>query len=328
MRRVFALFVCILIFLPSLNYALNLDTNIYIETEDRGKDFGDIKAEPGDFIEAFIYIENENQDRDDGSQEIDDIAVTLTIEEIDEGSDIEGEYDDFDLKPRKKETLPFSFNIPLRVEDRKYPINIEIEATEDNVDFTTNEEFFVDVNKERHNLYFSKLSFLPDKIGYKGVSYLEIELYNIGTEEEDITITVKNEEIGFSLQRNFQLEEYPGEDIYENRIPVKMEPDAESGRYTFEFLVSYDNGNLLLNKLVYLDVECRDKEISEELAEGKETEHEDGGDIEINTMPDDSPRTESQQIVVKSDNKLLVTLIILAGILILMIIPILILKRR
>lgn len=327
MKGAFALIFFVIV-LAGLVYAQNLDVRIYTETGEGIKDFGTIKAKPGDQINAFIEIENENQDRSDEDQEIEDIEVKLTIEEINKGEDIEEDFDTFDLRPRRKKSLSFSFTVPFEVEDMLYDILIEIEYSEADEDFLKRYDFSVNVNKEKHKLYFEKLEFEPEKVKCNSVSYINIELYNLGTENEDVIMNIKNDELKFSIQRGLLLEEYPGNAIYRNIIPIKIPLGAETGIYSFAISLSYDK--LSLNKLLNLDIDCGQKTVLSQV-EKKDTEEqkkESVENVEALVMPITRDTAKLKIIVKKRDNIPLAGLFILIGLIIIGIIIVSTLKKR
>lgn len=325
MKGVFVVILCILIALPSLVYAESLDIGVYTETES-GKSFGKINAVPGELITAFVEIENKNQDRSNEDEDIEDIIVTVVIEEIDEDEDIEEEFDSFDLRPRKNKDLSFSFEVPLRVRNDGYTIRVEVEASENGEDITQSEDFLVKVNKEKHNPYFTRLEFNPIGINCNEVSYLDMELYNLGTGNENIEMKVKNNEIEFSLQRSFLLESYPDEDIYRNRIPIKIPAGTPTGKYIFELTLNYDNGNLVLKKDVPLDVLCGEEKTSN----GKDMiiENKGNGDTTSTDTVASQTFSKSSQTVIENDNSSLVILLTLIILIIVALITIISLKKK
>ncbi len=255
MRGYSILIVSILVLLSSIAYAQNIEVKIYQDT-DVGKDYGDIKAVPGESIAAFVEVENLNDDRSDEDQDIEGVEITATLEDIDDGEDIEEDYDSFDMKARRKESVAFPFNVPLRIEEKKYQLKVIVEGSENGTDFSLSEEFFVDVDKERNQLYVDKLRFDPQSVGCNSAPSLQISIYNIGTQREDITLNIENKKLGFSVTRKFELFEYPDEDIYENSIPVKIPADAESGVYDFEVLLEYAGGEVLQRESAAVQVQC------------------------------------------------------------------------
>ncbi|MBD3164268.1 hypothetical protein GF323_03645 [Candidatus Woesearchaeota archaeon] len=308
MRVVFALMFLVL---SSFCCAQNLDISVYEETG-QGRRFGNINAEPGQTVEFFIHAENRNQDRSDDSQDIEDIEIKATIEEIDEGEDIEEEYDDFDLNAKQDESLSFRLKIPLRVRDALYDINIEYEYEEDGKKFSGSTDYFLDVDKEKQNLYLKKLGFRPASIKCNEISYLEIGLMNLGTSDAGIVITASNDELDFTLRRASFLEAYPGDDIYENRFAIKVPKQAESKPYKFEITVNDNNGNLLKRETAELDVSCLSEKTESSGQQQQQQKQQQPEEKEEDIIPSEQPKLQQrEEIIVESSSSFPVYLIIL-----------------
>ena len=92
---------------------------------DKNMDFGDkIKeeAKPGDTVK--FTIQAENNFTDDEGLEIEDIQVTVTIDSIDDDSDLEEDDTIKDLKDGKDDDVTIEFTIPLEVQEsrKKYSV--------------------------------------------------------------------------------------------------------------------------------------------------------------------------------------------------------------
>jgi hypothetical protein len=286
---------------------------------DNSKDFGDIDVVPGQTVEAYLFFENLNNDRRDETQDIEDIAAELTIEDLGEEDDIEEIFDDFTLRATRDEDLPFSFTVPYRIEEKNYLIDVKYEFTEDGTEYEKTEDFYIRVKKEDHELFFNKLSFEPSELMCNEVSYLNIEIYNIGTNDEDITLKIANKELDISLQRGIELEKYPGDDIHREKIPIKVPLDTPTGIYPVEITVSY--GNLADVKVLNLDVSCGD-EMEVKINGKEEPEKETVKSPQVSDL--DAPK-----VVVKQENNTF--LIIITVLLVLIIIAIIVvssLKKR
>lgn len=305
--------------LSALTYAVDLDVNVYTLKEDGSKDFGDITAKPGALINAFVQIENTNQNRDE--DEIEDITVTLTIQDIDDGSDIEEEFDSFDLKPRRQKSLPFTFKVPLQVEDKNYDIKIEVEGTENNDDFSFSEYFSVNIDKKENELYFEKLTLNPASVSCNDVAFLELKVYNIGNKDEEVDVAIKNDAFKFSARRAFSPEKYPGDDVFETKIPIKVPNGISSGKYAFSVTFNYASKRLFYNKNLILDVACG--ELSEQQSMEEPESEQPFTEPTVNTK---SQKTE--QVIVKKSQNSLIPLIMLMGASVIAIVFIVILSRK
>ena len=93
------------------------------------------------------------------SEEIDieDITVTVTILEIDDGEDLDEESDEFDLEPNEEERVTLLFDIPLEVEEGDYDILVEIEGEDkEGTLHTIERNLEMQLSKERRDIIIRK----------------------------------------------------------------------------------------------------------------------------------------------------------------------------
>ncbi|MBI2558234.1 hypothetical protein HYW20_02840 [Candidatus Woesearchaeota archaeon] len=205
----------------------------------------DDDAEPGDSVEFKIEVKNNFTNEED--LEIEDISVTVTIEGIDDGDDLEEESTDFDLKAGRDKRVTLNFEVPIEVEEDSFTVLIHAEGDDEN---GTNQEadmqLELEVNKENHLLKVTRMSLSPAEVSCsrKNVQLSTITI-NIGNEdEEDITFEVFNPDLGIDLEGQIdELTAEPNEDesryskIYSFNVPT----DVEAGSYPVTFRASYDN---------------------------------------------------------------------------------------
>jgi len=224
-----------------------LSVNLYQEASGFSKDYGDITAKPGDFIKAFVEVTNDNTDR--SLDDIKNIDVTLAIQEIDDGDDIEEDFSQFDLASDRKKSLAFEFSVPVQVEDKDYTIHIEYNAEEDGNDFSGSEDFNVRIDKDAHKVIFRKLEFSPQDIRCGESSSLKMDILDIGADDETVTLTVsKDTEL---YNREVDLEAYPGDDGSQDELLVA---EYTPGSKVYHAALSY--GSVIDTQDAYLNVDC------------------------------------------------------------------------
>ena len=84
---------------------------------------------PGSNVTFTIRVENTFQGED---PDLRGVFATLTIEEIDDGADLEEESIDFDLEPGNDERVDIKFPIPLDVDAGTYNVIMEAEGEDRN----------------------------------------------------------------------------------------------------------------------------------------------------------------------------------------------------
>src|SRR3989338_2235387 len=140
-------------------------------TDGRKLNFGDENAGPGSELRFNLNIQNTFTDNED--VDINDVSVRVTIEEIDEGEDIEEESNEFDLEAEADEEVNIIIKIPLDVDAGLYDILIEAEGEDDDGNSHTDKMMLkLDVDKEPREVIVEQASLFPEKIKCSGTSTL------------------------------------------------------------------------------------------------------------------------------------------------------------
>jgi len=205
-------------------------------------------VKPESIVKISIELKNLYDD-DNGDLDLEDVEVIATLRDIDdEGTDdIERDETISKISPNKKKSVDFEFKIPLAVEDRAYVLDIEVNAEDENgTTFTVTEEIDIDVEKDNHAIKFYKIDASPEKL-CSGAIELEVGSVNIGTNEEDVELTVLNDALGIDETVKFTLEEDPYDSdsrrlkTFNFRIPsgksnndYKLDVKAEFAGRTFQ----------------------------------------------------------------------------------------------
>ncbi len=100
---------------------------------DGDKDTGTIDVKPGSILEIKVKVENlYDEDIEGEDLDIEDIVITATIDEIDDGDELEEEADEFDLDAEEDDTETIQFEIPWEVDDDSFDLSIEVEGEDEN----------------------------------------------------------------------------------------------------------------------------------------------------------------------------------------------------
>ena len=232
------------------------------DQDDDGRTIGD-EAKPGDEVEIDIEITsnftNSDEDADGDEIDIEDIEVTVTIEGIDDGDDIDEELDSFDLGPGDDDGGKIRFIVPEEVGEGDYDITIEVEGEDTNgtthrVEMTLT----LQVEKEKHEVRITRAQLSPEQVKCSRNAQLGVTAVNTGQEdEEDNVLTVTSSALGLSFTDTYDVQEGEFDDdmkytkTYSFTVPKGIEPD------TYPILVrsTYDDGDESVSKTVNLIVE-------------------------------------------------------------------------
>lgn len=218
-------------------------------------------AEPESEIEFEIELTNNFTDEED--IEIEDITVEITIEDIDDGDDLDDESSRFDLDPEEDESISFDFKLPLEVEEAIYDVYIHAEGEDENgkthvVDWTLE----LEVEKNKHQIRITDAYLYSSEIDCQDSVSLKTRIINLGSSDEDeIVLEVLNSALGINLvEKNIELEEGIDDNAYERLWTIMLKDILKPGTYPITINAYYDNVELSDSEGVELVVrECIDK---------------------------------------------------------------------
>ena len=228
-------------------------------------DGGSFTAEPGDTLDFEVKLENT------GTLDMEDVFMEVTIEDIDDGDDIDDETQSFDIDSGDEEKESLSLTIPTRLDRDSYDVTIEIEGEdEDGVLHTIQWEIDLKIKKKSHELLIEDNSLSVAKLTCMRRNYLDVKVVNIGkNDEDDVVLKVLNEDLEINVIKRFELEEGDDDDSEKSfTIPIDA-TDAKAGTYRIDTKAYYDTDRLADDMSVNLIVEECDT-ITTEGQEGKE----------------------------------------------------------
>jgi len=245
------------------------------------------KAKPESHVTFSVRVENAFPD--DGP-EIEDIVVTITIEEIDEDEDdLEEESEEFNLDPDDTKKVDLEFDIPLKVNEEDYSVIIEVEGEdEDGTSHRIVKTLLLEVNKETHDLMIKKVLLSPEMVQCTRTADLDVTVINIGSrEEEEVVINVKSTALGIDItERDIELSEDPDDDDneFEKTFELEIGDDVKAGTYSIEVRTYYDEDKLEDLERVNLQVQdC--KPVTPPVEEEEE-------EVEVITPPEEEEEEE------------------------------------
>jgi hypothetical protein len=220
-------------------------SKIYIDGEKQRES----KTKGGKIVDVFpeskikIKIELENMYKHSTDIDINDISIEGTIEEIEDGDDIDEELNEFDLEADKKTTKDLEFIIPLEVKAKDRLLKIEIKA-EDDAGIKYEQEFTFDMEVEKENHKLKVIDVELNKETYKcgQNALLHFSLLNIGAKDEDVRLNVVNDDLGLNIVESFELSNdvYDESSSYEKRFNIWLPDDSKIDVYPITITADYD----------------------------------------------------------------------------------------
>ncbi|MFH1850560.1 MAG: Ig-like domain-containing protein, partial [archaeon] len=237
----------------------DLDVKVDSKTDKNMNDGERISEDAGPKSEVTFNFEIENLFTRAEDVKIEDVIVTITIKDIDDGDDLEEETDKFDIKRADSEKDSLVFDLPLRIEEDTYDVTISAEGDDERgITHTAEMTVYLRVDKNTHEiiLYRAELG-SPSLICARSTS-IDVTAVNIGTkDEDDVVLTINSNALGIGIRDTFVLEEDIGSDINEFRKFVRVDAanDLPSGTYPIEVRLYRDTSILDDQKTLDLVVE-------------------------------------------------------------------------
>ena len=131
------------------------------------------------------------------------------------------------------------------VKDDIYDVEIFVNAEdEDGNDHDIRWELTLEVKKDKHELLIDEADLTPSLIRCNRNPALDIEVINIGREDEDdVTIEITNTELGLNIEEtDIELEEGDDEDsVFEKTYRLKIDDKTKAGTYPITIKTYYDS---------------------------------------------------------------------------------------
>lgn len=161
---------------------------------------------PGSNVTFTLRIENTFQGED---PKLRGVFAAMTIEDIDDGSDMEEESIDFDLEPGNDNRVEIKFFIPLDVDAGTYNVVIEAEGEDRNeTSYKTKLTQKLEVKKQSHDIRITNVLLTPSAVDCDRKAKLTAEITNAGSNPEDqVALEFKSGNLGInSFDRDIFLE--------------------------------------------------------------------------------------------------------------------------
>jgi len=238
------------------NLCENLDVKnikVYVDGKKESgvdEDGGKIDVIPGSTIE--LKVELENLFTDDQDVDINDILIEAVLESIDDGDDIEIDVDEFDLNAEEDKKRILEFKVPFNAEESQYDLILNITGDDDRgVSYSIEITFEVDVERENHNIAFNEI--LTDaNLACDSQSSVGVDIVNLGSHDEDVRLTIFNDDLELNDKYNFNLE--MGE-IHKKDYIIKI-PDKKTGVFQILVSVDYNDDKDKETEVKKVNVEC------------------------------------------------------------------------
>ncbi len=205
------------------------------------------RAKPGDEVEFEVTIRNKFTSSQD--IKIEDVFITITIDDIDDGDELEEESQKFDVDANEDETETITFNIPEDAEEDEYDVLIEVEGEdEDGNDHEAVFRTVLRVDRDRHKLIIARSELESNILTCKKNGLLRVVAQNIGSSDEDESVLhVKSSDLGIDFKEQFELDEDidNSDNTFEKTFNFRVPDSVASGDYPIELRLFYDTDKVI-----------------------------------------------------------------------------------
>ncbi len=251
-----------------------------IEITDKESGAKDTKLEKGQKFTVTVEVENiakqtnlENVELVVGVYEGDDNDLKTLLEDID-GDELEEEDDMGDIKDGRADTISFDFEMPYDIDDGD-EFTVFVEVTADAEDTTS--KFYARDTKEFEStvedseIKISKAMFIPSTLacGEERVK-VSIELTNIGDDEEEVQLFIRNTATAFEKMLNdgeiIELnDDFTDEDEFIASIDEYVTlDDLKTGENTYSIVAYYTDDASVTEDITLNLLSCDAEVVSDE----------------------------------------------------------------
>ncbi|MBW2978233.1 putative Ig domain-containing protein [Candidatus Woesearchaeota archaeon] len=186
----------------------------------------DKDVRPDSEIKMRVKLKNTYTSSED--VDIENVEVNAIILNIDDdGDDMEQDISVDDISPGRTETATMIFDVPLKVDEGEYDMTVEIAASDSNRDYDMTVDFIVKVSKKSHDIRISEAMLTPEILVCSRHANFEVEIINVGDNDEDVGDRIRLEVRGQQL----------GIDFVKSSIELDSNPDADDNSYKKTFSI-------------------------------------------------------------------------------------------
>ncbi len=298
-----SVFVILFLLVVPIVFSLEIsEIAVYVNGDkDIVRDKGTIyDVQPDSDVKLRITVDNEK------STEVEDVKIKAVIYDIDDHDDLDDETSHFDIEGHDDKTKTLEFEVPLEVESGTYRLAITAESNYGETDSAT---LNLELDKNSHDVRVFQLSLSPERVRCKRNFYLSFKVINVGEDNEDVVLTVNNEQLEINDVHKFWLSKSVGDDDNEKR---KMYSYSLNGARPGDYII---NVNLQYKtKLQTYKVPLRIEKCTKEYSIDGEVEYLKAYRIDDENVPPEVTSFVTKTVTKeKTDNTL--TLLVVSGLL-------------
>ncbi|MFC1768282.1 hypothetical protein ACFLZX_00830 [Nanoarchaeota archaeon] len=283
--------ICLVFLLVPVVLADNVElqnVKIYVDGD---RQSGSVEIRPNSNLTIEIQVESDIEDED---TEVEEVNVEIIIEDLDDGRDIDYEFEEFSMEHSEEITLKKNIQVPYILDEETYLLTVKLKADDDEGnDYKDEDEFDLIVEKEQNEVVVSDYSFSPSDIQCDQDVTLNLEITNIGEEKEyNVIIELESNILDFNEKTNdIDLDEEGDDSQYEKDYTISI-PENIKGSVQIKVSLTYDNDDITDETYIPFTVQCESKQV-----ENPEPEEEPDTPVTPQEPKDEEENEEEDPIV-------------------------------
>jgi hypothetical protein len=252
----------------------NNDKGVKLEESDEGDTINNVQ--PGTEVRIRVKLQNDFTDSEDA--QIKDIDLTVTIQDVNDGSDLDDEESDIEVNEDSSQKIDFSFIIPADAEKDTFTVLVEADGRDDKFGARHKDEFRfqIEVDRKPFEVEITKVELQNPVLTCTRNTMLEMEVRNIGSKElDEVKVEIINADLGINfVKENIALTiDYTDIDSREKiTFPIVLKNNAENKNYVIRTKAYFSRSTLDDVKDVQLTVRPCDPSEENKKEETKTTE--------------------------------------------------------
>ncbi len=256
------------------------------------------EVRPGATLELEIKLKNIWADGTD-DHDIEDIEIETTLEDMGDEDEQDEDEDINRIKPDDKEKVILTYEIPEEVDEDTYSLDVDISGEdEDGTVYKISFTIDVEVEKEDHQMIFTRAVAQPAIISCDREFDIRIGIKNIGAKDEDnAQVVIKNTALDISDYDIFTVDstdDYDDEDSeYYKDFTFIIGDDVKEGVYNIDVRAYYEDDDEYEATRIPITVrDCIEKtapveqpENEEKQAEKQDEEEDSKEEVEVIEQP-------------------------------------------
>ena len=212
------------------------------------------KVKPGTDVEIKIVLENRFHSNYNRDGDMDNIVLTIEVDEEDIFDDDRGDEEEIDLddiEAGDDDSYTYKFTISPDASEDEYSFDIRIEAEDgESITYEIEKEVIIELGREKDDVQITKMEVGPTKITTCDASFtFDFEMKNVGTRsQKDSGYSIYNQDLDINENvQNIRLDRFSDDDNnFEKKFTFDISKNEKAGLFPLD-IRTYRAGNKVMD---------------------------------------------------------------------------------